>query len=218
MQKSTEQAAEWQAIWERRGALDALIDAGRTTYNYFFRRVLKRYLTGDSSMLELGCGRASLTLSLAPHIAKVQGVDISDAAVQQVIAVSRKRGITNATFSIDDCTKLTTLERFDFVWSQGLLEHFEDPTIVASEHYRMLKPGGTALLSVPYRYSYHTLWYLLTRPKILRRFWPWTEQRFFNRSQLLAVGKTVTPHARTFFLQPFPLGIIFLELHRPVSE
>lgn len=218
MQKTTEQAPEWQAIWERRGIGDAVIDAGRTTYNYFFRRVLKRYLTSDSTVLELGCGRASLTLSLAPHIARLVGIDISDAAVQQVVALSHKRGITNASFAIDDCTKLTIPERFDFVWSQGLLEHFEDPTIVASEHYRMLKPGGTALLSVPYRYSYHALWYLLTRPKMLRRFWPWTEQQFFNRSTLLAVGKAVTPHARTYFLHPFLLGIIFLELRRPATE
>jgi 2-polyprenyl-3-methyl-5-hydroxy-6-metoxy-1,4-benzoquinol methylase len=218
MQKSTEQAGEWQEIWERRGALDSFIDWGRTTYNHFFRRVLRRYLNTDSTVLELGCGRASLTLSLAPEITSLVGVDISDVAVQQASEFAREHHILNATFAIDDCTKLALTEKFDFVWSQGLLEHFEDPIVVAREHYRMLKPGGTALLSVPYRYSYHTLWYLLTRPKMLRRFWPWTEQRFFNGRQLLAVGKEVTPYARVFFLHPLPLGIIFLELRRPVTE
>jgi len=217
MQKSIEQAGQWQAIWERRGALDAFIDWGRTVYNYFFRRVLRRYLTKDSSMLELGCGRASLSLSLSTDIKKLTGVDISDAAVQQATAFAQEHDVTNATFALDDCTKLALTKTFDFVWSQGLLEHFEDPVIVVREHYRMLKPGGTALLSVPYRYSYHTLWYMFTRPKALRRFWPWTEQRFFNANQLVVVGKAVTPHARTFFLQPFPLGIIFLELRRPVT-
>lgn len=218
MQKSTEQAGQWQAIWERKGVLDALIDWGRTVYNYFFRRILRRYLTSHSHILELGCGRASLTLSLAPEIAKLIGVDISSVAVRQAATFAREHRIENATFVTDDCTKLSLTETFDFVWSQGLLEHFEDPAVVAREHYRMLKPGGTALLSVPYRYSYHTLWYMLTRPTLLRRFWPWTEQRFFNRTQLLAVGKEATPHSRTFFLQPFLLGIIFLELRRPASE
>lgn len=216
MQKSTEQAGQWQEIWERQGALDAVIDWGRTVYNYFFRRVLWRYLTKDASMLELGCGRASLSLSLAPDIKKLVGLDISDAAVRQATAYAQEHRIMNATFALDDCTKLACTDTFDFVWSQGLLEHFDDPVIVVGEHYRMLRPGGTALLSVPYRYSYHTLWYMLTRPKALRRFWPWTEQRFFNATQLRAVGKQVTPHARTLFLQPFPLGIIFLELHRPL--
>lgn len=218
MQKSTEQAGEWQAIWERRGALDAFIDWGRTTYNYFFRRVLRRYLNKDSTVLELGCGRASLTLSLAPEIKKLVGVDISDVAVRQATEFAREHNIHNAAFTLDDCTKLALTERFDFVWSQGLLEHFEDPVVVAREHYRMLKPGGTALLSVPYRYSYHKVWYKLTRPKVFRRFWPWTEQQFFNAKKLLAVGKEATPHARTFFLHPLPLGIIFLELHHPAGE
>ena len=215
MQKSTEQAGQWQAIWERRGALDTFIDWGRTAYNYFFRRVLRMHLTKYSKMLELGCGRASLTLSLAPEIAELIGVDISDVAVRQAAMFAREHHIPHATFVVNDCTKLTLTQTFDFVWSQGLLEHFENPIVVAREHYRMLKPGGTALLSVPYRYSYHTLWYTCTRPKFLRRFWPWTEQCFFNCTQLLTVGKAVTSDAHVFFLQPFPLGIIFLELHRP---
>lgn len=217
MQKSTEQAEQWQAIWERRGALDALIDWGRTVYNYFFRRIHRRYVNKNTRMLEIGCGRASLSLSLCPEIKNLSGIDISDVAVKQATDDAARNGIKNARFAVGDCTKLDIGESFDFVWSQGLLEHFEDPVVVVREHYRVLKPGGTALLSVPYRYSYHTLWYMLTRPTLLRRFWPWTEQRFFNATQLVAVGKQVTPHARTFFLQPFPLGIIFLELHRPLN-
>lgn len=219
MQKSVEQMEEWQEIWERQGLLDKVIDAGRTVYNAFFRPVLRRYLTPpDATMLELGCGRASLSLSLAPEIKKLVGVDISDVAVRQATAYAAQHGISNAIFSIDDCTKLALQEKFDFVWSQGLLEHFEDPVVVAREHYRALKPGGTALLSVPYRYSYHHMWYLLTRPKLLRPLWPWTEQQFFNKKMLLEIGKQVTPTARTYFLQPFPLGLIFLELHKPKEE
>lgn len=216
MQRSVEQLAQWQEIWKRQGLLDSIIDAGRIIYNVFFRRILRRYLTPTSTMLELGCGRASLSLSLAPEVAELVGIDISDVAVNHATLYTKQRGITNAFFSLDDCTNLSLTEQFDFVWSQGLLEHFDDPAVVIREHYRALKPGGVALLSVPYRYSYHHVWYLITRPKMLRRFWPWTEQQFFNKKMLLAAGETVTPHARTFFLQPFPLGIIFLELRNPL--
>lgn len=218
MQKSTEQTAQWSEIWARQNLLDKIIDWGRTVYNWFFRAVLRRYLTPESSMLELGCGRASLSLSLAPEIKKLVGVDISDVAVRQATESARRLGIGNATFALDDCTKLATEERFDFVWSQGLLEHFSNPLVVAREHFRVLAPGGTVLLSVPYKYSYHTLWYTLTRPRILRGLWPWTEQRFFDKHELLGVGREVTPHARVFMLQPFPLGIIFLELSKPRTE
>ncbi|MBI5405866.1 class I SAM-dependent methyltransferase [Candidatus Kaiserbacteria bacterium] len=215
MQTTAEQTGEWEEIWKREGVFDRIIDWGRTVYNWFFRRLLRRYLTPTSAMLELGSGRASLSLSLAREIGSLTGADISETAVAQATRAAARLGLHNTSFVIDDCTKLALPERFDFVWSQGLLEHFEDPIVVAREHYRMLKPGGTALLSVPCKYSYHNVWYTLTRSELLRRFWPWTEQRFFDGAELLAVGKAVTPDARTFLLQPPLLGIILLELRRP---
>ncbi len=215
MQKSTEQTGQWQAIWERQGLLDTVIDIGRSTYNIFFRGVHRRYLTPQTNMLELGCGRASLSLSLASEMKSLSGIDISDVAVRQASEYAAQHGITNARFAVGDVTNLNLDEKFDFVWSQGLIEHFDDPTSVARAHYDALSPGGAALISVPYKYSYHTVWYKSTRTKILRRFWPWTEQRFFNHKELLAVGKAITPNSRVFLLQPFPLGIIFLEMSRP---
>ena len=215
MQKTIEQTGEWEEIWKRRGLLDRFIDTGRTIYNWFFRRLLLQYLTPTSKVLEMGSGRASLTLSLAKNMGSLTGVDISETAVEQSTRDALARGLRNTHFLIDDCTKLALTNRFDFVWSQGLLEHFEDPHTIASEHYRALAPGGVALLSVPYRYSYHTVWYLLTRPAFLRFLWPWTEQKFYNQKQLIAIGKEITPHTRTFLLQPFLLGIVFLELSKP---
>ena len=195
--------------------MDSIIDAGRTVYNFFFRRIHRRYIHKNTKMLELGCGRASLSLSECPEIQSLVGLDISDAAAQQASDYAAAHGITNARFIVDDCTKLRTKEKFDFVWSQGLIEHFDNPTEVARQHYHALAPGGVALISVPYKYSYHLLWYTCTRPALLRRFWPWTEQRFFDHSELLEVGKAITPNARVFLLQPFPLGIIFLEMRKP---
>lgn len=217
MQQTIEQAGDWQAIWARRGLLDTFIDAGRSFYNFFFRRFHRNYIGPKTRMLELGCGRASLTLSLCPEIGDLVGVDISDVAVAQATQWAKDHGIKNARFLVGDCTKLTLDERFDVVWSQGLIEHFEDSTAVAREHYRMLAPGGAALLSVPYTYSYHNFWYAVTRPKFLRRFWPWTgtEQRFFTKKELLELGKEITQHARVYTLQPLILGIIILELRRP---
>lgn len=217
MQKSIEQAADWQGIWARRGLIDSIIDAGRSTYNFFLKRILQRYLTPDSTILELGCGRASLTLSLCPEIRELAGIDISDVAVAQAAEYAKEHGIPNARFAVDDVTRLRVTEKFDLVWSQGLIEHFQDPTAVARAHFDALAPGGTALISVPYTYSYHAVWYYGTRPKLTRRFWPWVgvEQRFFNHKQLMEVGKAITLHSKVFLLQPFPLGLIFLEMKKP---
>ena len=214
MQIDTEQKGEWQAIWLRANVLNTIINQGRRVYNWFFRRALLRYLRPESKMLELGCGRASLSLSLAPYIRSLLGIDISEAAVDQATRAARNLGLVNVKFAVDDCTKLKLAERYDLVWSQGLLEHFADPVLVARQHFSALAPGGVAVLSVPYKYSYHTIWYWLTRPKILRGLWPWTEQRFFDRAELQAVGEAVTQCSKTFFLHPLLLGIVFLEMRK----
>ena len=217
MQKSIEQAGEWEEIWERHNAVDAIINWGRTAYNFFFRRILRGYLTSRSDMIELGCGRASLTLSLALEIGSLTGVDISDAAVQQATSSAQRKDLQNTRFMVADCTNLGPDfdGKYDFSWSQGLIEHFDDSTAVTRQHYSALCPGGVALISVPYRYSYHNVWYTLTRPRLLRRFWPWTEQKFFDKKTLLSLGTSITPHSRVFLLQPFPLGIVFLEMRKP---
>lgn len=219
MQKSTEQAGQWQEIWERHNAVDTVIDWGRTIYNFFFRRILHRYLTNRSIMIELGCGRASLSLSLAHEISSLTGADISDAAVTQAASYALRKGLRNTRFIVADCTNLGPDfdGKFDLSWSQGLIEHFDDSTAITRQHYAALRPGGVALISVPYRYSYHNVWYTMTRPRLLRRLWPWTEQKFFDKKTLLALGKSITPHSRVFLLQPLPLGIVFLEMRRPAA-
>lgn len=203
---------EWDEIWARKSIAARTIDFGRIIYNWFFRRVLSKYLNPKSTMLEVGCGTSTLSLSLAPAIHSLVGVDISGEALARSQKEVQQKKVSNAKFVFGDCRNLSSSQAFDFVWSQGLLEHFPDPEAIAREHYKVLSKGGVALMSVPYRYSYHNVWYKLTRPKILRRFWPWTEQRFFTKKELLKIGKNITPRARVLFLHPVPLGIVMLEL------
>src|SRR5262245_47786671 len=115
MQKTVEQAGQWEAIWARQGLLDSFIDVGRSIYNVFWRSVLRRYLTPNTRMIEFGCGRASLTLSIAPEIKMLSGVDISDVAVRQAAESAQALGVTNARFAVGDCTKLPQDEKYDFV-------------------------------------------------------------------------------------------------------
>ena len=208
----TNQKKEWQDIWKRQGVFSTIIDAGRTIYNWFFRIYLRKYIHKDTRILELGCGTSSLTLSLAPELKEIVGIDNAESALERSQKDATKLGVTNCVFEYGDCLAVSHTDTFDIVWSQGLMEHFEDPVSVAVQHYKAVKPGGIALISVPYKYSYHTLWYKMTRPKFLRSLWPWTEQIFYDKAELLQIGRKITPKARTHFLQPFFLGIIILEL------
>jgi SAM-dependent methyltransferase len=204
----------WDKIWERRSAFADVINGGRDIYSVFFRRFLYRYIGPDTSFLELGCGTSTLALSLAPRMKELVGLDISPAALELSRGHAQRLGVTNARFVEGDCMNVPFSDQFDVVWSQGLMEHFDDPARVASEHLKAAKKGGVALISVPYRYSYFRLWYALTRPNILRPLWPWTEQTFFSKKQVLAVGRQVDPNATAHILQPFFLGIVILELRK----
>jgi 2-polyprenyl-3-methyl-5-hydroxy-6-metoxy-1,4-benzoquinol methylase len=115
-----------------------------------------------------------------------------------------------------DLFRVPTERSFDIVWSQGLIEHFEDPAAVVCRHVECCRPGGIVLISVPWRYSYFTPWYLLTRSRMLRRFWPWSQQRFHTKASLEAlmtgVPRSEYREFRVRLLQPCILGIILLEI------
>lgn len=208
----THQKDEWQGIWRRTGFLTLLVNTGRGAYNAFFRRYLRRFIRKETRFLELGCGTATLMLSIADEVKEVVGIDISEAALELSREEARKTGVTNSRFEIGDCLNLHYQDEFDIVWSQGLMEHFDKPEKVAREHYKATAPGGMTLISVPYKYSYHALWYKLTRPKPLQFLWPWTDMILLDKKRLLDIGKKITPKARVVFLRPFPLGIAILEL------
>jgi len=210
--KLTYQKDEWQAVWKRPGLLTKIVGLGRDTYNYFFRKYLRKYISKETRFLEFGCGTATLALSLASEMKELVGVDIAPAAVEMSNKHALEMGAKNHRFELGDCLDTPYENMFDIVWSQGLMEHFEYPEKVASEHFKATKPGGITLISIPYKYSYHALWYVLTRPKILRRFWPWTDIILIDKKRLLKIGRELTPKARVHTLKPFPLGIIILEL------
>lgn len=44
---------------------------------------------------------------------------------------------------------------FDYVWSNAVLEHVERPWEVAAEIVRTLKPGGVAIISIPFLENVH---------------------------------------------------------------
>lgn len=47
-------------------------------------------------------------------------------------------------------------ESVDLVVSQAVLEHVPDPFYIARELYRVLKPGGSAVIDVPFMVPYHS--------------------------------------------------------------
>lgn len=222
--RSPRDAPVWNAIWAQRGMVQRLIAFVRETLHALHRRVLRPHLARDTELLELGCGPASLTLSLAPSIRRLVGLDISEEALRQARAAQARLGVTNAEFVRGDCRAVPFAEAFDVVWSAGLIEHFFDHDIeVVRQHLAALRPGGVALMSVPAKCSLHWLHYCFTRPRSLRWLWPWSNlrhfQRFYAPWQLRRLGQAIGFPFRVYYLPParlgFLLGILILEIHKP---
>lgn len=216
----------WDEVWQT-AAAGKVITSLRGYSSSLLRNLITPHIRENSRVLELGCGTATLLLSLAPHVREVVGLDISSEGLKIAQWHQAKQGVTNATFAKADCQDVPFENEFDVVYSAGLIEHFfeKDVTIVA-QHLKAAKTGGRIVMSVPYAYTLHGLHYLLTRPKFTRRFWPWSQERYFqkfySRSSLRAVGeKTGLPY-RVYFLRPRPvgliLGILVLELEKINNE
>ncbi len=210
------QEKEWDSVWRNKNISTQIVNFGRNIYKYFFQRILKKYLSPEAEMLELGCGTSALSILMASQARKIVGLDTSEISLSISRENARLARVKNMEFILGDCKNVQFENQFDFVWSNGLLEHFENPELIAREHFKAVKPGGRVLIAVPYFYSYHNLWYTLSRPKLLRRLWLWGDvsQIFFTKKMLRDIGKKITPNHRVFFLHPLVLGMVLLELRK----
>lgn len=218
MNTKTEQI--WDEVWQT-GASGSFITRLRLVYNRMLGQLILPHVSTEGRTLELGSGTAQLTLMIAPHIKEAVGLDISSEGLAIAAREQKRLGVHNATFVKADVQNVPFREEFDVVWSAGLIEHFFDRDInIVKQHLKATKQGGVVVMSVPYAYSLHSLHYKLTRPALTRRFWPWSQekdfQKFYSKKDLRDLARRVGLPFKVYFLRPWiiglPLGIVVLEI------
>lgn len=224
MNSTTEQV--WNEVWQT-AASGSFITRLRLSYNRMLGKLVLRHLSREGRSLELGCGTAQLSLMIAPLIREAVGLDISSEGLAIASRERDKKRISNVAFVKADVRDVPFSSEFDVVWSAGLIEHFFDHDIdIVRQHLKPLRPGGVAVMSVPYKYSLHSLHYLITRPKITRRLWPWSQERhfqkFYSSRALTDLATRIGLPFEVYFLRPWPLGlllgIIVLEIRNQASS
>ena len=84
---------------------------------------------------------------LAQQGARPHGVDIALEVVRDARAVL---ACHRPGFAVSDLRALPfEAETFDLVYSMGTIEHFAESDVAVREIFRVLKPGGTAIIGVP---------------------------------------------------------------------
>lgn len=100
-------------------------------------------------IVDVGCGTGA-TAVLLQRYGMVIGVDISSLA----LSWSRKRGLTNLLLSAAERLPIVD-NSVDVIIATDILEHLDDDVAVLKEFYRVLKPGGYVVVTVP---AYSILW------------------------------------------------------------
>lgn len=81
--------------------------------------------------------------------AKVYGIDISSYLVQKTKENFEKEGLKGEFIVCDMRDLKLPNNHFDFIYTMGTLEHVHDYEVAVREIYRVLKPGGKAIIGVP---------------------------------------------------------------------
>jgi SAM-dependent methyltransferase len=105
-------------------------------------------LLADRSVLEIGCGGGDFCVWMADRGAsRVIGEDVSKVAVAHSASQHSRPGLA---FDVGDIENIAHPdESFDLVVSCETIEHVPTPRRAIAELARVLRPGGTLLLSAP---------------------------------------------------------------------
>lgn len=111
---------------------------------------VRRRLSSEDAVLEIGCGTGTTALKLAPGVRRIRATDVS----AQMIAIAQERaladGCSNAVFAVEaaDAPPLPE-ERYDAALAFNILHLVPSlETTLASVH-RRLRPGGLFISKTP---------------------------------------------------------------------
>jgi SAM-dependent methyltransferase len=141
-------------------ALRLVVDLQAATIYAFLRAELPP-LRG--TVLDVGCGESPFAHLLSPE-ARYVGIDIEDAATFGMASDQSILRYDGTTLPFAD-------DSMDHILCTEVLEHVEDPQSFVAELYRVLKPGGSLIATVPFSARVHhaphdfhrfTFWRLLS--------------------------------------------------------
>ena len=136
-------------------------------------------------LLDVGCGTKRKQLLVGDLVDEYVGLDHRDSLHDQSSV-----DIFGTAYEIPepDCS-------FDSILCTAVLEHLEEPELALREAFRVLKPGGHAIYTVP------MFWHLHEEPRDFFRYTKYGIKHLMEKA-----GFEVTPHARLRISDDFCSG------------
>ena len=154
-------------------------------HRYFVPPILRRVAgKGRLRVLDLGCGNGALCKRLHDAGCEVTGVDVSGPGI--AVASKAYPQIRFEALGVYDEPPAEFLEAFDVVVSTEVVEHLYAPRALPKLIKRVLKPGGTAIITTPYHGYLKNLVLCLANKWDSHHdvFWDHGHIKFWSRSTL----------------------------------
>lgn len=110
----------------------------------------------SSSVLEIGCGMGCMAMNWAMNGSRMTVVDLNPDAIEQTRRRFEIYNLDANIIQVDAENLPFSGNRFDFVYSWGVLHHSPNLKHSINEIYRVLKPGGSFGIML---YNRHSLLY-----------------------------------------------------------
>ena len=112
---------------------------------------MQEYCPDADSILDIGCGTgANLRMVRDIEIGTITGIDASPLAIKHCRDKAFKETLVG-----DICALPYSDMSFDIVLATDVIEHVADDLAAVSEIFRVLRPGGKAIFTVP---AFQSLW------------------------------------------------------------
>jgi 2-polyprenyl-6-hydroxyphenyl methylase/3-demethylubiquinone-9 3-methyltransferase len=160
------------------------VPAGRRPAD-FERRLafVRRHVSAGDRVLDVGCGEGMFAGELAATGARVTGIDVAREPLRR--AAERHPGLDLRLVSAEPPSWSLSDGAFDVVWAGEVLEHVADTAGFLSEVRRVLRSGGTLVLSTPDHGPLVRLVLGVSAPAFARHFDPRSDHlRFYTRGTL----------------------------------
>jgi ubiquinone/menaquinone biosynthesis C-methylase UbiE len=143
------------------------------------RRVIADIPSG-AQVLDVGCGRSATFLkAISPKINQGIGIDMK-------VQPMRLGNLQTVQQRLTDQLPFEE-SQFDVVTMLAVLEHLDDEQPILQEIYRVLKPNGRLILTVPSVWAKPVLEFLSYRLKLVDEAEIRDHKRYYHRSRLRQV-------------------------------
>ena len=133
-------------------------------------------------VLDVGCGEGQLTAEIARAGCRVIGVDVAEEPLRR--GRQRHPGIDLRRVELDGQWPLPDAG-FDVIWAGETIEHVAETARWLSQLRRLLRSGGSLLLSTPANGRMELLRLVLSRRRMQEHFDPRSEHlRFYSANSL----------------------------------